>query len=175
MFRKCSCLLRDKEQRKKTETPLYYRKDTVLIYDAQVQRILYSCNNVCGGGRGGFTNRDRQSAKGMRTILWRKKQLFQYASVTGENQMIYLFYVGKSQFCEIRNDLSLQCLFNSQTIALLPLFLFLHINQPLGDQAPPIRRPFPSYLCLTCSVCDLGQITNIFCKMRHLVWSLGFL
>lgn len=84
--------------------------------------------------------------------------------------MIYLFCVGKFQFSGIRIDLSLPlpCLFNSQTIAPSPLFL--HINQPLGDQALHIHRPLMSYyLCLTCSVYDVGEITNIFCKMKHLI------
>ena len=106
----------------------------------------------------------------------RKKQLFQYVSVTKGNQTVSLLDVGKFQFSEIRNEWPVaQCLQQPgcNTFTLLPL---LHVNQPLGDQDTHTCRPFTFYyLRLTRSVCNLVTIASAFCKIKCLVWSLGFL
>lgn len=75
---------------------------------------------MCGWVGGGDLQIGTSKRQWMGIVLGRKKQLFQYVRVTEENQMIYLFYVGKFQSSDSRNDLWLQCLFNSQAIELSP-------------------------------------------------------
>ena len=98
-----------KENRKETEIPLYCGQDVVLIYYAQIQRRLYSCNSAwCARGRGAggeqrFTNGDNKEQKDEQSP--REKQLFQDVSVTEGKLRVSLFDIGEFQFSETRSDL----------------------------------------------------------------------
>lgn len=104
---------------------------------------MWVWGGVSGGGRGeGFTYKDKRHYR-WKQSLEERNNCFSMFPLHKEIKWIP-FCAGKFQFCDIRTDLWLPCLFKSQALAPTSRFPFLPVNQPLGDETPHTHRPFSS-------------------------------
>lgn len=137
-----------KENRKETEILLYCGQDAVLIYYAQIQRLLYSCNNAwCARGGGRVENRDLQmgTTKNKRDEQSpREKQLFQDVSITKGKLRVSLML---ASFNSVRPAVTCsRSIFSSRAGTLSAFLPLLHVDQPWETRTHTLADPSLSVL-----------------------------